>query len=193
VSLLGMDEIKISSDKLSYKIITGLFTIIIFCCSGCAPRYYRYFVHKDTLFSELVSYEELPDYNKNTVCQGPAILHLKSETLFCIVRCYDSNNDGEMLSLVHWGIDVFEYSLTVKLKDKDGRSFNSIKKRPHVLIIDANFDGIGDNIYIFKLITVDGDSVYEKIEIKSKKLVMDEFIPTNFRLSDFKPYYLLSD
>jgi len=188
-----MDEIKISSDKLSYKIITGLFTIIIFCCSGCAPRYYRYFVHKDTLFSELVSYEELPDYNKNTVCQGPAILHLKSETLFCIVRCYDSNNDGEMLSLVHWGIDVFEYSLTVKLKDKDGRSFNSIKKRPHALIIDANFDGIGDNIYIFKLITVDGDSVYEKIEIKSKKLVMDEVIPTNFRLSDFKPYYLLSD
>ena len=130
---------------------------------------------------------------KTQYVKAPAILHLKSETLFCIVRCYDSNNDGEMLSLVHWGIDVFEYSLTVKLKDKDGRSFNSIKKRPHVLIIDANFDGIGDNIYIFKLITVDGDSVYEKIEIKSKKLVMDEFIPTNFRLSDFKPYYLLSD
>ena len=188
-----MDEIKISSDKLSYKIITGLFTIIIFCCSGCAPGNYRYFVYKDTLFSELVSYEELPDYNKNTVCQGPAILHLKSETLFCIVRCYDSNNDGEMLNFVQRGIDVFEYSLTVKLKDKDERSFYSIKKRPHVLIIDANFDGIGDNIYIFKLISVNGDSIYEKIDIDSKKLVMDEYILTNFRLSDFKPYYLLSD
>ena len=188
-----MDEIKISSDLLSYKIITGLFSIIIFCCSGCAPSNYKYFVYKDTLFSELVSYEELPEYNKNTVCQGPAILHLKSETLFCIVRCYDSNNDGDMLSLVHWGIDVFEYSLTGKQKDKDGRSFYSIKKRPRVLIIDVNFDGIGDKIYIFKLITVDGDSIYEKIDIKSKKLRMNEFIPTPFRLSDFKPFYLLSD
>jgi len=188
-----MDEIKISSGKWSYKIITGLFAIIIFCCSGCAPGYFRYFGHKDTLFSELVSYEELPEYNRITVCQGPAVLHLKSDTLFCIVRCYDSNKNREMLSLGHWGIDVFEYSLTGKQKDKDGRSFYSIKKRPRVLIVDANFDGIGDEIYIFKLITVDGDSIYEKIDIKSKKIVMDEFIPTPFRLSDFKSFNLLSD
>jgi hypothetical protein len=193
VSLLGMDEVKISSDLGSYKIITGLFAIIIFCCSGCAPGNYRYFVYKDTLFSELVSYEELPEYNKNTVCQGPAILHLQSETLFCIVRCYDSNNDGEMLSLVHWGIDVFEYSLTVKQEDNEGRLFDSIKKRPRVLIIDANFDGIGDEIYIFKLISADGDWIYEKIDIKSKRLIMNAYIPTPFRLSDFKPYYLLND
>ena len=188
-----MDEIKKNSDKLSYKIIAGIFAVIIFCCNGCAPRYYRYFVHKDTQFSELVSYEELPDYNKKTVCQGPAILYLKSETLFCIVRCYDSNNDGDMLSLVNWGIDVFEYSLTFKLKDKDGRPFYTLNNHPHVLIIDANFDGFGDNIYIFKLITIDGDSIYEKIDVKSKKLVMDEYAPANFRLSDFKPYYLSSD
>lgn len=188
-----MDEKRISSDRLSYKIVIGLFAIVIFCCSGCASSNYRYFIHKDTLFSELVSYEELPKYNKKTVCQGPAILYLKSETLFCIVRCYDSNNDGEMLSLVHWGIDVFEYSLTGRQKDKDGRYFYSLKKYPRVLIIDANFDGIGDEIYIFKLITVDGDSIYEKIDIKSKNLIMDEFSPTPFRLSDFKSFYLLSD
>ena len=93
-----------------------------------------------------------------------------------------------MLSVGQWGIDVFEYSLTGKQKDKDGRSFSSIKKHPRVLIIDANFDGIGDDIYIFKLITIDGDSIYEKIDIKSKKLVMDAFAPTPFRLSDFKPF-----
>ena len=167
--------------------------IIFICCSGCASSNYRYFAYKDTLSSELVSNEELPEYNKNTVCQGPAILHLKSETLFCIVRCYDSNNDGEMLSLVHWGIDVFEYSLTGKHKDKDGRSFYSIKKRPRVLIIDANFDGLGDEIYVFKLISADGDWIYEKIDIKSKKLIMNAYILTPFRLSDFKPYHLLND
>jgi len=189
----GMDEIKIISDKLSYKIPAVLLILIIFFYCGCSSVDYRYFGYKDTIMTELVSFEQLPDYNKFTVCQGPAILALESETFFCIVRCYDSDNDGEMLSLVDRGIDVFEYSLTVKLKDKDGRSFYSIKKRPHVLIIDANFDGIGDNIYIFKLITVDGDSIYEKIDIKSKKLVMDEYIPTNFKLSDFKPYYLLND
>jgi hypothetical protein len=109
------------------------------------------------------------------------------------VRCYDSNNDGEMLSLVHWGIDVFEYSLTVKQEDNEGRLFDSIKKRPRVLIIDANFDGIGDEIYIFKLISADGDWIYEKIDIKSKRLIMNAYIPTPFRLSDFKPYYLLND
>jgi hypothetical protein len=184
---------KISSGRLSYKIMTALLTIIILCCSGCAPGNYRYFRYKDTLFSELVPYEELPEYNKNTVCQGPAILYLKSETLFCIVRCYDSNNDGDMLSLVHWGIDVFEYSLTGMQKDNDGRSFYSIKKRPRVLIIDANFDGIGDELYIFKLITVEGDSIYQKIDIKSKNLIMNAFTPSPFRLSDFKPFYLLSD
>ena len=188
-----MDEIKKSSDLLSYKKITGLFAIIFICCSGCSSSNYRYFAYKDTLSSELVSYEELPEYNKNTVCQGPAILHLKSETLFCIVRCYDSNNDGEMLSLVHWGIDVFEYSLTGKQEDNEGRLFDSIKKRPHVLIIDANFDGMGDEIYIFKLISADGDWIYEKIDIKSKRLIMNAYIPTPFRLSDFKQYYLLND
>ena len=192
-ALFGVNEAKNRSDKLSYIIFTGLFTIIFICCSGCAARYYRYFGNKDTLLSELVPHEELPNYNKYTVCQGPAFLHLQSETLFCIVRCYDSNNDGDRLSLVHWGIDVFEYSLTVKLKDENGRSFYSIKNRPRVLIIDANFDGIGDKIYVFKLITVDGDWIYEKIDIKSKKLVMDAFPPANFRLSDFKTYYLLSD
>ena len=61
------------------------------------------------------------------------------------------------------------------------------------MIIDTNFDGLGDKIYVFELITVDGDWIYEKIDIKSKKLVMDAFPPANFRLSDFKPSYLLSD
>jgi hypothetical protein len=116
------------------------------------------------------------------------MLHLKTETLFAIVRCYDSNGDGEMLSLEHWGIDVFEYSHTVLIKEKDGRSFKSLKKHPRILIIDANFDGIGDDIYIFKLSKADGQVLYEKIDIGSKKIVMDEFAPADFKLSDFKSY-----
>ena len=182
-----MDDIVIRTEKLFYIFILGLVAFITICCNACAPRYYKNFAYKETLISELVLYEELPEYNKNTVCRGPAILHLKSETLYSIVRCYDSNGDGEMLSLVHWGIDVFEYSLTVLIKDKDGRLFHSVKKHPRILIIDVNFDGIGDNIYIFKLSKADGQVVYEKIDIKSKEIVMDEFAPAEFKLSDFKP------
>jgi len=187
-----MDEILIS-DNLSYKISGVLLILIIFSCCGCSSVDYSYFGYKDTLLTKLVSFEQLPDYKKNTVCQGPAILNLESETLFCIVRCYDSNNDGEMLSLVERGIDVFEYSLTIEQKDLKGYSSYLIKKHPHVLVIDENFDGIGDNVYLFKLISVNGGPIYKKINIRSKKLEMNGFTPSYFRLSEFKTYYWIGD
>ena len=140
--------------------------------------------------TKLVSFEQIPGYNKFTVCQGPAILKLESEALFCIVRCYDSNNDGGMLSVVDQGIDVFEYSLPVKRKDQNGHFSSLIKKHPHVLIIDGNFDGMGDHVYIFRLISANGDLIYKKIDIESKKLVMNDFPPAYFRLTDFKGSYL---
>lgn len=143
--------------------------------------------------TQLVSIEQLPQYDKLTVCQGPAIIELKSETLFCIVRCYDSNNDGEMLGRENRGIDVFEYSLTVRQKNKNGHFSNLIKKYPHVLIIDGNFDGIGDHVYIFRLISVNGNPIFHKIDIGSKKLAMDNFSPAHFRLSDFKGSCLAND
>ncbi len=143
--------------------------------------------------TQLVPFEQLPIYNRLTVCQGPAIIELKSETLFCIVRCYDSNNDGEMLSLEDNGIDVFEYSLIVKQKDQNGHLSYLLKKHPYVLIIDTDFDGIGDHIYIFKLISANVDPIYQKIDIGSKKLVMDNFSPAHFRLSDFKDSCLAID
>ena len=115
--------------------------------------------------TQLVSFEQLPYYNKFTVCQGPANIKLESEALYCIVRCYDSSNDGGMLNLKDRGIDVFEYSKTVKQKDQNGHFHNLIKKHPHVLIIDDNFDGIGDHAYIFRLISDDGNPIYRKIDI----------------------------
>ncbi len=188
-----MDEVKIISGNLSYKIPAVLLILIIFFYCGCSSVDFSYFGYKDTIMTQLVSFKQLPHYNKLTVCQGPAILKLESETLFCIVRCYDSNNDGEMLSLADQGVDVFEYSLTIKQKDQNGRFSNLIKKHPHVLIIDDNFDGVGDLVYIFRLISVNGDPIYQKIDIGSKKLVMNDFAPAYFRLSDFKGSYLFGN
>jgi len=188
-----MDEIRIFSDNLSYKISAVLLIPIIFFFCGCSAVDFSYFGYKDTIMTKLVSFEQIPGYNKFTVCQGPAILELESEALFCIVRCYDSNNDGGMLSLEDRGVDVFEYSLTVKQKDQDGHFSHLLKKHPHVLIIDGNFDGIGDNIYIFRLISVKGNPIYKKIDIGSKKLVMNDFPPAYFKLSDFKGSYLFGN
>jgi hypothetical protein len=181
-----MDERKIISDNLSFKIPPILLIPIIFFCCGCSSVDFRYFFYKDTIMTKLVSIEQLPDYNKITVCQGPAIIELESESLFCIVRCYDSNNDGGMLILADQGIDVFEYSLTVKQKNQNGHVSNMLKRHPHVLMIDGNFDGIGDTVYIFRVISAKGDPIYKKIDIGSKKLVMNDFPPAYFRLSDFK-------
>jgi hypothetical protein len=180
-----MAEIKIISPNWGYHILALLLILTVFFYSGCSSMDFRYFGYKDTIMTQLVSFDQLPHYDKLTVCQGPAILQLKSETLFCIVRCYDSNNDGEMLSLDHRGIDVFEYSLTARQKNKSGHFSHLLKKYPHVLIIDGDFDGIGDQIYLFKLISAKGDPIYQKIEIRTKKLVMHDFAPAYFRLSDF--------
>ncbi|MBT8375088.1 MAG: hypothetical protein KJN80_09275 [Deltaproteobacteria bacterium] len=180
-----MDEIKIISHNLGYHILALLLILTVFFCSGCSSIDFRYFGYKDTILTQMVSVEQLPQYDKITVCQGPAILQLKSEALFGIVRCYDSNNDGEMLSLDNPGIDVFEYSLTVRQKNKNGHFHNLINKHPHVLIIDGDFDGIGDQVYIFRLISIDGNLIYRKLDIGSKKLVMNDFAPAYFRLSDF--------
>ena len=188
-----MDEIKIISHNLSYKIVAGLSILIVFSHCGCSSVDFKYFCYKDTILTQLVSFEQIPHYNKFTVCQGPAIIKLESEALFCIVRCYDSNNDGEMLSLEDRGIDVFEYSLTVRHKDQNGHFSHLLKKHPHVLIIDGNFDGRGDHIYIFKLTSAKGDRIYKKINIGSKKLVMNNFPPAYFRLSDFKGFYLFDN
>ncbi len=188
-----MEEINIFSDTLSYKISAVLLIPIIFFFCGCSAVDFSYFRYKDTIMTKLVSFEQLPHYNKFTVCQGPAIIKLESEALFCIVRCYDSNNDGGMPSLEDRGIDVFEYSLTVKQKDQNGHFSHLLKKHPHVLIIDGNFDGIGDHVYIFKLISAKGNRIYKKINIGSKKLVMNNFPPAYFRLSDFKGFYLFDN
>lgn len=188
-----MHKKKIISHNSSYKINAVLLILIIFSYCGCSLVDFKYFGYKDTILTQLVSFEQLPHYNKFTVCQGPAIIKLESEALFCIVRCYDSNNDGGMPSLEDRGIDVFEYSLTVKQKDQNGHFSHLLKKHPHVLIIDGNFDGVGDHVYIFKLISVNGDLIFHKINIRSKKLVMNNFPPAYFRLSDFKGFYLFDN
>ena len=159
---------------------------MLFCTIGCSTRFFKY---KDTLTTDLVALEELPAYNKVTVCQGPAILYLSSETLFCIVRCYDSNNDAPQLSMKRNGIDVFEYVLAQTRKDIHGQFYRSVADTPHTIIIDTDFDGIGDFIYLFEAITVEGQFLYEKIKIGRHHLIMDDFSPARFRISDFKPYY----
>jgi len=177
--------IKIISHNMCHKILAVLLILILFLYCGCSFVDFSYFSYKDTIMTELVSFEQLPDYNKLTVCQGPAILELESETLFCIVRCYDSDVDRD--------IDVFEYSLTVRQKDQSGHFFHLLKKYPHVLIIDGDFDGIGDNVYIFRLISGNRDPIYKKIDIGPKKLVMNDFPPAYFKLSDFKGSYLFGN
>ena len=188
-----MDEKKIILYNLGYYILALLLILAVFFCSGCSTIDFRYFAYKDTIMTQLISIEQLPQYDKITVCQGPAIIELQSEALFCIVRCYDSNNDGEMLSMKNRGIDVFEYSLSVRRKNKNGHFSNLIKKYPHVLIIDGNFDGIGDHVYIFRLISVNGDPIFHKIDIGPIKLVMHDFSPAHFRLSDFRSSCLVTD
>jgi hypothetical protein len=172
--------------KIVFPMIVFFIGVISFYTTGCSTRYFMY---KDTLTTELVTFEELPHYNKVTVCQGPAILYLRSEPLFCVVRCYDSNNDAQMLSLKHRGIDVFEYSLAETRKHDDGQFYGSIAKVPYTLIVDVDFDGIGDFIYMYEIAIAEGRLLYEKIKIGNHHLVMDDFAPARFRLLDFKPYY----
>jgi hypothetical protein len=176
----------VSQGKIAFRMIVLLLGVILFCTMGCSTRF---FIYKDTLTTELVTSEELPHYNKVTVCQGPAILYLSSETLNCIVRCYDSNNDAQMLSLKHRGIDVFEYNLPETRKHNDGQFYRSFAKVPYTIIIDINYDGIGDFIFMFEIATAEGYLLYEKIKIGNHHLVMDDFAPASFRLSDFKSYY----
>ena len=175
----------VNKGKIAFVMIVLLLGAILFCTMGCSTRF---FIYKDTLTTELVTSEELPHYNKVTVCQGPAILYLSSQTLFCIVRCYDSNSDAQMLSLKHKGIDVFEYNLAETGKDTHGRFYPSIAEIPYTLIVDIDFDGSGDFIYMFEIATDEGYLLYEKIKIGKYHLVMDDFSPAHFRLSDFKPY-----
>jgi len=169
--------------KMPFRMLLFLFGVILFFATGCNSRFFMY---KDTLTTELVTSEELPRYNKVTVCQGPAILDLASKKLFGIVRCFDSNNDGQMLNLKHKGIDVFEYNLPEIRKYNDGQFYPSFAAVPYTLVIDKDFDGIGDFIYVFKTATVDGHLLFEKIKIGNHHLVMDDFAPASFRLSDFK-------
>jgi len=176
----------VKKGKIAFRIVVLLLGVIFFCTMGCSTRF---FIYKDTLTTELVTFEELPHYNKVTVCQGPAILYLSSRTLFCIVRCYDSNSDAQMLSLKHKGIDVFEYNLAETRKDTHGRFYPSIAEVPYTLIVDIDFDGIGDFIYMFEIATVEGHLLYEKIKIGNHHLVMNDFAPSCFRLSDFKSRY----
>jgi hypothetical protein len=178
----------VNQDKIAFLTIVLLLGVILFCTMGCSTRFFTY---KDTLTTELVTYQELPPYNKITVCQGPAILYLSSEPLFCIVRCYDSNSDAQMLSLKHRGIDVFEYSLAETRNDSAGQPYRSIAEVPYTLIVDIDFDGIGDFIYLFEITTAEGLLLYEKIKIGNHHLIMNDFAPARFRLSDFKSYYLV--
>jgi hypothetical protein len=175
--------------KMPFRMLLFLFGIILFFATGCTSRFFMY---KDTLTTELVTFEELPRYNKVIVCQGPAILDLASIKLFGIVRCFDSNNDGQMLSLKHKGIDVFEYNLPEIRKHNDGQFYPSFAAVPYAVIIDMDFDGIGDSIYLFRTATVDGHLLYEKIKIGNHHLVMDDFAPARFRLSDFKSFHAVN-
>ena len=161
----------VNQGKIAFAMIVLLLGAILFCTMGCSTRF---FIYKDTLTTELVTSEELPHYNKVTVCQGPAIL-------------YDSNSDAQMLSLKHKGIDVFEYNLAETRKDTHGRFYPSIAEVPYTLIVDIDFDGIGDFIYMFEIATDEGHLLYEKIKIGKYHLVMDDFAPARFRLSDFMP------
>ena len=180
----------IKRGQIAFRMFVFFIVAILFYISGCSARYFMY---KDTLTTELVTFEELPHYNKITVCQGPASLYLSSDVLFCIVRCYDSNNDAQMLSLKHRGIDVFEYRLAQTRKDDDGQFYPSIAKVPYTLIADIDFDGIGDFIYLFRITAAEGHLLYEKIKIGNHHLVMDDFAPARFRLSDFKSDYRVYD
>jgi hypothetical protein len=183
---MNLDIESMKQGRIVFAVIVSLTGIIVFWTTGCSTRF---FLYKDALTTELVTSEELPHYNKVTVCQGPAIVYLPSKTLFCIVRCYDSNNDAQMLSLKRKGIDVFEYNLPEPRKNTDGQFYPAIAEVPYALIIDMDFDGIGDFIYLFEISTVEGRLLYEKIKIDNHGLVMDDFAPASFRLSDFKPYY----
>jgi len=169
--------------QIAFRMNVLLLGAILFCTMGCSTRFFTY---KDTLTTELVTSEELPRYNKVTVCQGPATIYLFSDTFTCIVRCYDSNSDAQMLSLKHRGIDVFEYSLAETRIDSNGQPYRSISEVPYILIVDIDFDGIGDFIYMFEVVTREGHLLFEKIIIGKYHLVMDDFAPASFRLSDFK-------
>lgn len=176
--------------KFALQIFVIFIVAILLYTTGCSTRYFMY---KDTLTTELITFEELPHYNKVTVCQGPATLYVSSEILFCIVRCYDSNSDAQMLSLKHRGIDVFEYRFAQTRKHGDGQFYPSIAEFPYTIIVDLDFDGVGDFIYLFRITTGDGRLLYEKIKIANHQLVMDDFAPARFRLSDFKYDYLVDD
>ncbi|MEJ2727323.1 MAG: hypothetical protein P8185_02235 [Deltaproteobacteria bacterium] len=174
--------------RIAFQMVAFFIAAALLYTTGCSSRYFMY---KDTLTTELVTFEDLPHYNKVTVCQGPAILYLPSEILFCIVRCYDSNSDAQMLSLKEKGIDVFEYRLAQTRKYEDGQFYPSIAKFPHMIIADLDFDGIGDFIYLFRISTTDAHLLYEKINIGNHHLVMNDFSPARFRLSDFKSDFSL--
>jgi hypothetical protein len=180
----------VKRNKIAFEIPVFFIVAILCYTTGCSSRY---FLYKDTLTTELVTFEELPHYNKVTVCQGPAILYLSSEILFCIVRCYDSNSDAQMLSLKKKGIDVFEYRLAQTRKHDDGQFYPSIAEFPYTIIADLDFDGIGDFIYLLRIATDEGQLLYEKIKIGKHHLVMNDFAPARFRLSDFKSDYLVDD
>jgi hypothetical protein len=172
--------------KLALQMFVIFIVAIFFYTTGCSTRHFMY---KDTLTTELITFEELPRFNKVTVCQGPATLYVSSQILFCVVRCYDSNSDAQMLSLKNRGIDVFEYRLAQPRKHGDGQFYPSIAEFPYTIIIDLDFDGVGDFIYLLKITTGDGRLLYEKIKIANCHLVMDDFAPAQFRLSDFKTDY----
>lgn len=169
--------------KICFRVAQLLAPMILMAAMGCSDRY---FVYKDTMATEIVSGSNLSGYRGITVCQGPATLLLDDVPLSCVVRCYDSNSDGEMVGYAQKGIDVFEYSLPELRKEKNGRSFIALQSVPYLLIMDHDYDGIGDYLYIRKAAERLNEPIFERIDLRGRNFVMDDFSPALFDSSIFK-------
>ena len=147
---------------------------------GCAPK--RVLL-PERLPMEVIPADRIPEFNRITVCQGPAKVYYRAKVFDCVVRCFDSNNDGSMLDRLNPGIDVYEYEALLIGSDTKGTAVSHLLL---ALLIDADFDGDADYLYNARLVTGNKIETYEKIWIHSLSLSMKDINPAVLKVFEYK-------
>jgi hypothetical protein len=160
-------------------LITCCATLFLLNISGCAPK--KNLVTQK-LPTEIVTHEQIPKFNRISVCQGPAKLYYLEMVLNCVVRCFDANNDGNMLNPQNRGIDAYEYVAYLHLENKTGHVPD---RQLLALLIDTDFDGYADYLYSARLRDDYSIENYEKKWIHSLNVSMQNFAPSILRLTDY--------
>lgn len=133
--------------------------------------------------TEIITPEQIPKFSRISVCQGPAKVYYHEMVLNCVVRCFDANNDGSMLSPQNHGIDAYEYEAYLHLERKTGHAPD---RQLVALLIDTDFDGYADYLYSARLRYDYSIENYEKKWIHSLSVSMRDFAPSILRLTDYK-------